>query len=147
MEKERSKRVSLSNCEKKRRIMISNNSTSCSSVKSEEEVGGPLVGTISSFRSPDANFDKDTLCQSSPSLETPSTAWLGGRPMITYETYRSCPAMSSSLSSGSSESGGFTAALSSEAFPGYDYAGGGGTVGTEEVSPPPYPFSLLGGGF
>ncbi|OIT36189.1 PREDICTED: heat stress transcription factor C-1 [Nicotiana attenuata] len=148
LEKERSKRVSLNNSEKKRRIMISNNSTSCSSVKSEEEVGDPLIGAISSFRSPDANFDKDTLCQSSPSSETPTTVWLSGRPMITYEPYRSCPAMSGSLSSGSSEGGGFTTAPSSEAFSGYDYGGrGGGSVAAEEVSPPPYPFSLLGGGF
>ncbi|XP_055802206.1 heat stress transcription factor C-1 [Solanum dulcamara] len=194
MEKERSKRLSLTNREKKRRLMISN-STSCSSVKSED-----AVGTTSSFHSPDANFDKDAFCQSSPSLETPPAAWLTGRPMITYEpgttiqsirspdpnfdkdgcchsspssetpstawmrqkkavisgrpmmmtneAYGSCPTMSSSLSTGSSESGGFTAPPMDN-FHGYNYGGGGGPgiAATEEASPPPYPFSLFGGGF
>ncbi|MCE3051906.1 hypothetical protein HAX54_051174, partial [Datura stramonium] len=189
MEKERSKRLSLTKREKKRRLMISN-STSCSSVKSEEAVGAtlsfhspdanfdkdafcqsspssetwlggrPMItyepGTIQSIRSPDANFNKDAFCHSSPSSEKPSTAWLsqrkvviGGRPMMTTnEAYGSCPTMSSSLSSGSSESGGFTVPAMDN-FYGYDYGGGGGggTVATEEASPPPYPFSLLGGGF
>ncbi|MCD7459978.1 hypothetical protein HAX54_042472 [Datura stramonium] len=111
-------------------------------------------GTIQSIRSPDANFNKDAFCHSSPSSEKPSTAWLsqrkvviGGRPMMTTnEAYGSCPTMSSSLSSGSSESGGFTVPAMDN-FYGYDYGGGGGggTVATEEASPPPYPFSLLGG--
>ncbi|XP_059276833.1 heat stress transcription factor C-1 [Lycium ferocissimum] len=203
MEKERSKRLKLTNSEKKRKLMISNYSTSCCSVKSEEAVVGatssfhspdanfdkdaccqsspssdtlsgrfyrptltdegqlahnsrPMItyepGTISSIRSPDANFDKDTFCHSSPSSETPSvwTASLsqrknigGGRPMI-YGS--NCPTMSSSLSSGSSDSGCFGAAPMDNNFSGYDY-GGGGNVATEEASPPPYPFSLLGGGF
>ncbi|WMV59981.1 hypothetical protein MTR67_053366 [Solanum verrucosum] len=197
MEKEKSKRLSLTNREKKRRLMISN-STSCSSVKSEDAVGAtssfhspdanfdkdaicqsspssgtppppawlgsrPMItyvpGTIQSIRSPDANFDKDTFYQSSPSSETPSTAWMsqqkvviGGRPMnMTNEAYGSCPTMSSTLSTGSSESGGFTAPPMDN-FYGYDYGGGGGgggggTTATEEASPPPYPFSLFGGGF
>ncbi|KAK4343448.1 hypothetical protein RND71_036542 [Anisodus tanguticus] len=209
MEKERWKRMRLMNSEKKRRLMISN-STSFSSVKSEEVVRAissfhspdanfdkdafcqsslssetrsatclrdrfyrstltnegqlthnnrPMMTyeprTISSIRSPDANFDKDAFCQSSPSSETPSTAgWMsqrrvvvGHRSMINNEAYRSCPTMSSSLSSGSSESGGGFAGPQMDNFSGYDYGGGGETVATEEASPPPYPFSLLGGGF
>ncbi|KAJ8527939.1 hypothetical protein K7X08_015390 [Anisodus acutangulus] len=209
MEKERSKRLSLTNSDKKRRLMISN-STSCSSIKSEE-----VVGATSSFHSPDANFDKDAFCQSSPSSETTSATWLsdrfyrptltdegqlshksrpmmtceprtissicspdanfdkdafcqpspssetpctagwmsqrrvvvGHRPMINNEAYKSCPTMSSSLWSGSSECGGGFTAPPVDNFSGYDYGGGGGNVATEEASPPPYPFSLLGGSF
>ncbi|CAN4096357.1 unnamed protein product [Withania somnifera] len=185
MEKERSKRMSLTNHGNKRRlIMTSNNSASCSdgitssfhsppdtksdkdafyqSSPSSENVparfGGKAVmnyeqTALPSIRSPDTNFDSP-----SPSSETPCTAWLsqqnavhgGGTPVMSYGN---CSTMSSSLSSGSSENGGFTAAPAMDNFYGYDYGSGrddgrGGGAGVAEVaSPPPYPFSLLGGGF
>ncbi|KAF3660044.1 Heat stress transcription factor C-1 [Capsicum annuum] len=151
MEKDKSKRLMISNRDKKRRLMLSN-SASSQSLKSEEE----KVGVKSSFYSPGSNFEKDAFCQSSPSSEsTPpvtGAAVHGGRPvmMVANEGYGNCPTMSSSLSSGSSESGGFTA-TAMDNFYGYDYSGGGGSGSggpvAEEASPPPYPFSLLGGGF
>lgn len=181
MEKERNKRMGLTNHKSKRRLIMMSNSPSCSSVAG---------GASSSFHSPpDTNFDKDAFCQSSPETPSAPPPWSGGKPVMNYEpgalpsarspdtnfdnsspssetpctawmsqqnavhggrpvmNYGNCPTMSSSLSSGSSESGGFTAARAMDNFYGYDYGGGGGAGVAEEASPPPYPFSLLGGGF
>ncbi|CAK9172793.1 unnamed protein product [Ilex paraguariensis] len=158
--------------EKKRRLMIPSSLSSSEmpppatiSVKSEaEEAISTALHGGASISSPEANFDMGVFYQSSPSPETPSTAWLSqslviGRPMITQEQY-SCAttSSSSSLSPGSSIGiGGFTAdsPTMDTAAAGYENSSGGdvGTFGVAaaaevDASPlPPYPFSLLGGGF
>ncbi|CAN4094370.1 unnamed protein product [Withania somnifera] len=108
-------------------------------------------GTLPSIRSSDTNFHNSSPSSDTPCLAARMTrrnAVHGGRPVMNYGN---CPTMSSSLSSGSSESGSFTAARGMESIYSYDYgdnSGGGGGAGVaEEASPPPYPFSLLGGGF
>ncbi|KAK4399932.1 Heat stress transcription factor C-1 [Sesamum angolense] len=151
LEKVKMRRLTSSSGEKKRKIMISTaslNSLSSSSIKSEEDQ--------EPISSSDGNLDVDSYCQSSPSVE-----WLLCQrqsttvpPMLRKEQYQnSHPDLSSSspLLSSSGEYGGFVA------FPppvnsisGY-YNNINGRVDTnygEDVSPPPpYPFSLLGGGF
>ncbi|KAL3532442.1 hypothetical protein ACH5RR_005963 [Cinchona calisaya] len=128
LEKERNKKLTLASGDKKRRLMIS----SPLSVKSEEE-------------DDDANFNNlDNFGQSSP--ETPSSApWFSQRQVMG----------SSSLSSSSSAGiGGSTVAPPLESFPVHEnmfswdlgYLGRV-VVGEAGNSPPPYPFSLLGGGF
>ncbi|KAK9268425.1 hypothetical protein L1049_000175 [Liquidambar formosana] len=148
--------------EKKRRLMISTSSSSSSgmgvtnSVKTEEEDEGNR-GVISS---PESSFD--AFGQSSSSPETPPVGWLSdrpimGRPLIAQVPY-GCAAIPSPLASASSSAAGngkFKVMLppadmisgfdcnNSEGQIGYFPDLGGGT----EASPPPYPFSLLGGGF
>ncbi|KAL0372599.1 UNVERIFIED_CONTAM: Heat stress transcription factor C-1 [Sesamum calycinum] len=156
LEKVKMRRLTSSSGEKKRKIMISTaslNSLSSSSIKSEEDQ--------EPISSSDGNLDVDSYCQSSPSVEITSPEWLlcqrqstTAPPMLRKEQYQnSYPDLSSSspLLSSSGEYGGFVA------FPppvnsisGY-YNNINGRVDTnygEDVSPPPpYPFSLLGGGF
>ncbi|XP_019191527.1 PREDICTED: heat stress transcription factor C-1 [Ipomoea nil] len=176
LEKERAIRLSLSSGEKRRKLAMSE-SSSVKSEEVEEESGGggggggcTMIrgGAISSISSPDANFDVDTFCQSSPETPSPAAVWLSGRqvlgglPMINhfgpYGGKNNCATISttSSLSSGSSESCSYTVATPLEGFPNYDHRGtgdsscygGGGSLSGEAASPPPpYPFSLLGGGF
>ncbi|XP_011071260.1 heat stress transcription factor C-1-like [Sesamum indicum] len=152
LEKVKMRRLTSSSGEKKRKIMISTaslNSLSSSSIKSEEDQ--------EPISSSDGNLDVDSYCQSSPSVEITSPEWLLYQrqsstvaPMLRQEQYRnSYPHHSSSspLLSSSGEYGGFVA------FPppvnsisGY-YNNINGRVDTIVPPPPPYPFSLLGGGF
>lgn len=125
MDKERARRVT----DKKRRLLISSSSSPSSS---EEE--SAKVGTISS---PDGNFD----CQTSP--ETMSPAWLlsqrqsiGGRTTQGVAGFGGFSTVAPSVNGGV-EGGGS----------GGDVSCFGGAVTWGEPSPPPYPFSLLGGGF
>lgn len=176
LEKERARRLSLSSGEKRRKLAMSE-SSSVKSEEVEEESGGDgggggcstiRGGAISSISSPDANIDVDTFCQSSPETPSPAAFWLGSRqvlggwPMINnHELYggvkNNCATVSTtSLSSGSSESCSYTVATPLDGFPNYDnrgtgdsgcYGGGGSLSGEAASPPPPYPFSLLGGGF
>nr|GMC58794.1 heat stress transcription factor C-1 [Ipomoea batatas] len=171
LEKERARRLSLSSGEKRRKVAMSE-SSSVKSEELEEEViirGGGGGGAISSISSPDANFDVDTFCQSSPEPPSPAAVWLSGGqfvggwpiPMIINDLGKNnCAAAISttSLSSGSSESCSYTVATPLDGFPRgtgdsscYGGGGGGGASLSGEAAspspPPPYPFSLLGGGF
>lgn len=144
MDKERTRRVT----DKKRRLMISSSSSPSSServmtstsVKSEEEESA-TVGTISSsISSPEGNFD----CQTSP--ETMLPAWL-------ISQRQSIGGRTGVLTQGVPGFGGFsTVAPSVNGGGGGGGSGGdvscfGGAVAWGEPSPPPYPFSLLEGGF
>ncbi|KAH7572294.1 hypothetical protein ACOSP7_015392 [Xanthoceras sorbifolium] len=142
LEKERTKKLAAG--DKKRRLMISSQpsssssgmSTVSSSIKSEEEEGGTL-GVISS---PDSGFDIDNLCQSSPSPspENSIAGWLGQRQM-NYGCSANpgpisaipAPAVVAQGNSISGQMGYF----------------GDMVEGVEASPPPPYPFSLFGGGF
>ncbi|XP_031107577.1 heat stress transcription factor C-1 [Ipomoea triloba] len=173
LEKERARRLSLSSGEKRRKLAMTSESSSVKSEELEEEViirGGGGGGAISSISSPDANFDVDTFCQSSPEPPSPAAVWLsgggqlvgGGWPMILNVNdlgKNNCAAISTtSLSSGSSESCSYTVATPLDGLPRgtgdsscYGGGGGGGASLSGEAAspspPPPYPFSLLGGGF
>ncbi|CAK9176872.1 unnamed protein product [Ilex paraguariensis] len=153
--------------EKKRRLNLTISSlpsssvmTEKSSVKSEAEEENTALYGATSFSSPEASFDTGNFCPLSSSPETPSTAWLSegqfmGRYGITKEPY-DCATTSTSLSSGFSGGNGCFAVVSPpvDRVEGYDniISGGdlgnfGGVMAGIETSPPPYPFSLLGGGF
>lgn len=170
LEKERTKRLNFGSTEEKKRklMMISSVSspptsssgmamTSCSSLKSEEdhEEDAATLGGISS--SSEANLDVDyNFCQSSPSPETSQR-----QQVINWKE----PNISTSLSldyypaAGSSCLPVAAAALGVDSNSSINYAvydnayvgdfsyAGGMVVGETAASPPPYPFSLLGGGF
>ncbi|XP_031098676.1 heat stress transcription factor C-1-like [Ipomoea triloba] len=108
---------------------------SCPVKNEEEKYGGSVaLGINSSVHLYDAEFDVDTLYQSSP--ENPLTAgWLSRSNCSTVST------TTSSSSQSSSESGGFTVATPLDVFSGYDCMGNG----TSAATAPPYPFSLLEG--
>ncbi|XP_071911001.1 heat stress transcription factor C-1-like [Coffea arabica] len=163
LEKERTKRLNIASGDKKRRIMMISSTSPSASVSSPPSSSGmPL--TSSSVKSEeeedDANLDVDKYCHFSSSPETPSSAWFSqrqvlGRSVIAQESSNSGGNISSSLSSGSSAgSSGSTVAPPLDGVPVCDATFGGdisyvgrAAVG-EAVSPqPPYPFSLLGGGF
>ncbi|KAK3041663.1 hypothetical protein RJ639_001473 [Escallonia herrerae] len=120
--------------QKKRRLMVSTSSPSSSglgltnSIKSEEvEDDSTMGGGVSS--SPEENFDL-----SSP--ETPSTTvWVSRGPYKPSTSSAGVGGFTMSLPRLNSDSGGGN----------MGYFGGGAAV--KEASPPPYPFSLLGGGF
>ncbi|XP_019171041.1 PREDICTED: heat stress transcription factor C-1-like [Ipomoea nil] len=110
---------------------------SCPVKNEEEDGGGVALGINSSFHLHDAEFDVDTLCQSSP--ENPLMAgWLS-------RSNNNCCTVSTTSSSSlsSSDSGGFTVATPLDVFSGYDSMGKGN--GTSAATAPPYPFSLLEG--
>ncbi|OWM89907.1 heat stress transcription factor C-1 [Punica granatum] len=126
LEKDLKARNQLPSGEKKRRLMINNNPASSSSsssmavsssIKSEEEDDG-AIGVISS---PEVGYDMDNFCHSSsPPMPAPLQSY-------TAVGYSNTPRQ------GSAGQFGYFAEM-----------------GTEEASPrppPPYPFSLLGGGF
>ncbi|KAI3453015.1 hypothetical protein Pfo_009678 [Paulownia fortunei] len=167
LEKEKMKRLTSSNSDKKRKLMISTDSSnslsgmamSSSSIKSEEDQEPNTIGESTPISSPNGNLDVDTYCQSS-SLEISSPEWLcHGRnvvvPMIRQEHPNYANLSGSSLLSSACESGGLMAAVPPiNNVAGYNNAAGfdanyfEGLVAGESASPPPpYPFSLLGGGF
>lgn len=138
MDKERTRRVT----DKKRRVLISSSSNSpvssekimtSTSVKSEEEGESATVGTISSsISSPEGNFE----CMTSP--ETMLPTWLssqrqfvGGRSGVMAKGVAGFTAVAPPADGGGGSGGD----------------GGGYYGGWGEPNPPPYPFSLLGGGF
>ncbi|KAK4479885.1 hypothetical protein RD792_015429 [Penstemon davidsonii] len=145
LEKEKTRMLTSDDNEKKRKLMISWNSMSSSSIKSQE---------TTSTSSPDVNFDIENYCQSSPSLEISSPELLSDRPttnvpMIRQE-YQNYAGSSSGLG------GGFAAdqPLMNSSIARYDSSGGvsmnyfeGLGDGESSSRQPPYPFSLLGGGF
>ncbi|KAJ0091441.1 hypothetical protein Patl1_13235 [Pistacia atlantica] len=139
IEKERSKKQLG---EKKRRLMISSSPSSSSgmglssSIKSEEDE----VGTLGVISSPDSGFDIDhSMCQSSPSPSPEnSIEWLGQR-QLNY----GCAAFPTAISAVPASAGfGNPMAVSR---PGNSISYFGEMV--EASPPPPYPFSLLEGGF
>lgn len=173
LEKERTKRLNLTSGDKKRRLLITSAAPSLSPSSSSS---GMAMTSSSSLKSEeeedDANFNADNFCQSSPSPDPPSSAWLGGQKQAMGSIHSSVQESTergnrnnihSSVAPGSSagSSGGFAVSqpqpMDSRAV--YDnkfyyngdlsYLDGGGGVVVGEVGspPPPYPFSLLGGGF
>ncbi|PIN00641.1 hypothetical protein CDL12_26856 [Handroanthus impetiginosus] len=157
LEKEKMRRLTS---DKKRKLVISTASSnslsgmaaSSSSIKSEEE--------STPISSPDGNLDVDTYRQSSPSIEISSPEWLShspsmGVPLIRQElpSYDNFP--NSALMSPSADGGFVAMAPAVHGGAGYNNAGSGGVDGSyfqglvsgENASAPPYPFSLLGGGF
>ncbi|KAK4423586.1 Heat stress transcription factor C-1 [Sesamum alatum] len=158
LEKVKMRRLTSSSGEKKRKVMnistASLNSLSSSSIKSEEDQ--------EPISSSDGNLDVDSYCQSSPSVEITSPEWLLCHrqsttvpPILKQEQYRnSYPDLSSSsplMLSSSGEYGSFVAVPPPvNSIAGYynNIAGGVDTnYGVDSSPPPPYPFSLLGGGF
>ncbi|KAL6224002.1 hypothetical protein ACLB2K_002859 [Fragaria x ananassa] len=130
--------------DKKRRLMIASTSSTSSSgmgatttsVKTEEEVDGAM-GVLSS---PEPGFEVQSFCRGSTS---PEGWWSQGR--VVGRTRNDQELYGSSTALGT-QSGNF-------GF-GFGYSGnrsGSGEVGyfaeVEESPPPPYPFSLLEGGF
>lgn len=169
LEKEKMRRLTYSNSDKKRKLMISTVSSnslsgtaiSGSSIKSEEDQEPNAMAESTPISSPDGNLDVDTYCQYSPSLEISSPEWLShgrniGVPMIRPENPNYANLSSSSLLSYGGETGGLMAvappitsvAGHNAAADGFDINYFEGFVVGENASPPPpYPFSLLGGGF
>lgn len=159
--------------DKKRKLMISRASfsslsgmaLSSSSIKSEEDQDqNNTIGESTPISSPDGNFDVDAYCQSSPSVEMSSPEWLSHRginigrpPMFTQEHRPSYAHLSTSSFLGSAGgSGGFVAVAPPvnrvaeyKNGDGFDTNYFDGLVGGDNDSDtqPPYPFSLLGGGF
>ncbi|XVE54278.1 hypothetical protein DITRI_Ditri03aG0068000 [Diplodiscus trichospermus] len=163
LEKERTRQITA---DKKRRLTVmpasyspSSSQVSNYSVKSEEEeVGQP--GVISS---PETRFDVDNnFChsrfQSSPSAED-SKELMGRRQIVGQVMNYGCATVTSQLPaivvSPSVTGNGMavsSSAMSSIAGYGdrngqFGYFGEMGAAGMEARLPPPYPFSLLGGGF
>ncbi|XAR53332.1 hypothetical protein NMG60_11021856 [Bertholletia excelsa] len=154
LEKERNRR--LTSGEKKRRLTIYSPSpapssssglaaTTSSSFKSEDGEEGMTPGVISSFSSPEV----DPFCQSLPSP-------VMGRLVIGQEPYYYADITSTVLPSAVGF-GGFQEVARPpvvNVVPGYDKTSGGGEAvdyfggmgGGVEARPPPYPFSLFGGG-
>lgn len=136
LQKERTRRLS----EKKRRIMMSSasssNSSGAASIKTEDDEEGTL-GVISS---PDTGFELDNLCESSPSPEPFGCAAINSQYLLApvagigNSTVVS-PLDSTILGYGNGSSSGQIGYFTEMA------------AGMEVSPPPPYPFSLLGGGF
>ncbi|CAI9785368.1 unnamed protein product [Fraxinus pennsylvanica] len=166
LEKERTKRLTLGNSEKKRRFVISsassNSSTgmamSSSSIKSEDDQEVAFLREMSPISPRDENLEVHTFYQSSPPIEAAYPEWLNqgqgiDMSMIEQDPYN-CATISGSSPCSSSKSGCYVVApppINSIAR--YNNAGGMNSVYYEELmdgensSPPQYPFSLLGGGF
>ncbi|XP_059634968.1 heat stress transcription factor C-1-like [Cornus florida] len=159
LEKQRTTKLA----EKKRRLLISPPSSSSGaavsdSVKSEEGDENTTAGVIPSTSSSETDFDLDGFCWSSASPETSSVAWFSqrqviGRPLIIQEpNYCTAIPRRTSTASAAGINGFTTASQPMKDVSGYDSSGsemgylGGLGAGADE-SPPPYPFSLLGGGF
>ncbi|KAL6226468.1 hypothetical protein ACLB2K_000430 [Fragaria x ananassa] len=142
--------------DKKRRLMIASTSSTSSSgmgatttsVKTEEEVDGAM-GVLSS---PEPGFEVQSFCRGSTSPETSTAqAWWSqgrvvGRTRGDQELYGSSTALGTQSGHGNGNTSNFGL--------GFGYSGnrsGSGEVGyfaeVEESPPPPYPFSLLEGGF
>lgn len=153
LEKERSTKH-LSD-QKKRRLMFSTSSSSSSSmavtnsVKTEEDD----AGTLRVISSPETSFD--AFCQSSP--DTLSPGWLNQRQLqiVGGSQIDGCDAIS--IPSRLTSANGHVELDSSpvgDAFSGYQTDSSEGQISYlrhlaagVEPRPPPYPFSLLGGGF
>lgn len=154
---EKEKMRTLAPDKKRKKLMIAANSSSNSlsevalsgsSVKSEDDHEPFSMAESTPISSPDVgNFDgRDNFCQSSPSFEMsspPPPQWRGQPSM--YANF--------SGSSGVGGSGSGVSAMPVSSVPGghegaegFGYLGGFG-AGEGRASPPPYPFSLLGGGF
>ncbi|KAL0430115.1 UNVERIFIED_CONTAM: Heat stress transcription factor C-1 [Sesamum radiatum] len=168
LEKEKMRRLTSDNIDKKRRIMISAASSSSSSgmamssssAKSEDDQDCNTIGETTPSSSPEGNLDVDTYCQSSPSLELSSSPEMFshrqgiGMPTMRQDFQNYATLSSSSMLSPSGGNGGFAATLPPvDSIAGYNSGGGGsanyfeGLMAGENASPPPpYPFSLLGGG-
>lgn len=156
--------------EKKRRLMISSTTSSNSSgragtnssIKTEEDEDVAL-GVISS---PETGLEIDSFCQSSPSpsSEASMQGWwkqrqVMDRPWIAQEPY-GCTGIASPVSSTTGREFGIVNGMSmlppasSISVYGNSSSGSGQigyvtevVAGVESTPPPPYPFSLLGGGF
>ncbi|XP_015898330.3 heat stress transcription factor C-1 [Ziziphus jujuba] len=151
--------------EKKRRLMISSASSSNSSgmagtnsVKTEEDEDG-TIGVISS---PETGLEMDSFCRSSRSPDAPAQGWWSqrqvvDRPWIAQEPY-GCSGIASPPSTATGREFGMGVSPPASNMVGYgngSSSSGSGQIGyfTEVVAgvetspPPPYPFSLLGGGF
>ncbi|KAH6805390.1 heat shock transcription factor C1 [Perilla frutescens var. frutescens] len=158
MEKEKMRRLTIStNSDKKRKLMITTSSSnslsgralSGSSIKSEDDQDQPntMAESTTPISSPDGNFDRDAYCQSSPE-------WLRGAPMTTMirpdDHYQCHPNYSNLSLLGPAPGKGGLAAVPTpsghETPDGFGYFEGF-VAGESAVPPPPYPFSLLGGGF
>ncbi|KAG8366599.1 hypothetical protein BUALT_Bualt17G0096600 [Buddleja alternifolia] len=141
LERDKTRRLTTSNSDKKRKLMISAVSSS-SSIKSEDQ-------EITPISSPDVNFDIESSIEIISSPEMWSNRSSMNMPMnMIRQDYHSY--VSTSLSSSSGGSSGFARVAPPV------YSGGAGVNGNyfeglvdgEDANPtPPYPFSLLGGGF
>ncbi|GFP96607.1 heat stress transcription factor c-1 [Phtheirospermum japonicum] len=153
LEKEKSKR--LTSCgDKKRKFVVSVDSSS-NSLSSEE------IGVSTPISSSDGNLDVDAYCQSSPTVEISSPEWWMSRnnggdlglPMTIRQENANYVDLSSSASwpSCGGVGGGSMAVgppVNSENANGFETNYFEGFEGGESASlAPPYPFSLLGGGF
>lgn len=154
--------------QKKRRLMISSATSSNSSgmagtnssIKTEEDEDGTL-GVISS---PETGLEIDNFGHSSPSPEASTQGWWSqrqamDRPWIGQEPY-GCAGIASPVSSATGREFGIgneesiSPPASSMSVYGNSSRGSGQigyftevAAGVESTPPPPYPFSLLGGGF
>lgn len=165
LEKERTKRLNLSAGDKKRRLLISSSAPSLSPSSSSSGMAMTSSSIKSEEEEDDANFNVDNFCQSSP-----SSAWFGSQKQASSfqeSTERgNRNNIHSSVASGSTAGSrsGFavsppqpqpmdsTAVCENKLYYNGDlsYLGGSGrvVVGEADSAPrPPYPFSLLGGGF
>lgn len=172
LEKERTKRLNLSSGDKKRRLLMASSAPSLSPSSSSSGMAMTSSSLKSEEEEDDANFNADNFCQSSPSPDTPSSAWFGSQKQAMGSIHSSVQESTergnrtdthSSVAPGSSgaSSGGFavsppqpmdsTAVYGNKFYYNGDlsYLGGSGgvVVGEAGSGPPPYPFSLLGGGF
>ncbi|KAL8531668.1 hypothetical protein ACS0TY_008311 [Phlomoides rotata] len=137
------RRLTSSSSDKKRKFIINSTDNSSNSwsttIKSEEE--------STPISSPDGNRDLDIYCHSSPEWLTRG----GNVPMMIPEHSNHANLSTPSSFSSGGETGGLAAAGVSghNAVGGYDGSYFEGFVGGEinASPPPPYPFSLLGGGF
>lgn len=166
LEKEKMKRLTVSTpSDKKRKLTITTSSSnslsgmalSGSSIKSEDDQDHPntMAESTTPISSPDGNFDRDAYCQSSPPLEMSSSSeWFrGGAPPMTmirpdHHNYANL----SSLGPGRGTASLVAAATPISSVPGHETVDGFGyfegfVAGENASPPPPYPFSLLGGGF
>ncbi|CAI9100320.1 OLC1v1037293C1 [Oldenlandia corymbosa var. corymbosa] len=164
LEKEKNKRLNLSGGEKKRRLLISS-APSLSSPSSSSSGMALTTTSTSSFKSEEEEEDDANFAVENLSPDTSSSSWFSQKqPTPTSQCF---VAEESSLDRGVNNimSAAFTVSPP-PAQPPYDssavfeqkyfnyrdigYPGGGvGLVVEDEAgsAPPPYPFSLLGGGF
>ncbi|KAK6116352.1 hypothetical protein DH2020_049814 [Rehmannia glutinosa] len=145
LEKEKLRKLTYS--DKRRKLVVSTDSSS--SIKSEEDHEPTPIS------SSDGNLEVDRYyCQSSPTVEISSPEWWShdGRNTGVPNFANICS--SSFVSSGGECGGSMAVAPPMDGVAGYKNGDGfdtnyfeGFVAGESASSPPPYPFSLFGGGF
>lgn len=161
LEKEKMRRLTPSDSDKKRKLMITTSSSnslsgmalSGSSIRSDQDDQEPnTMAESTPISSSDGNFDRDAYSQSPP-MSSPECFGHGpnvGVPMIRPDHPNYANLSTSLFLCPARGAGGLAPPMTSVA--GRDTADGFGyfeglVAGESASPPPPYPFSLLGGGF